>query len=48
MPTLVASIYGMNIDLPLQGSPYAFVIVMGAALLVAAVMLWTFWRRDWL
>ena len=48
VPTLVASIYGMNIDLPLQGSPYAFVIVMGAALLVAAVMLWTFWRRDWL
>ena len=41
VPTLLASIYGMNIDLPLQGSPYAFVIVMGAALLVAAVMLWT-------
>ena len=30
VPTLLASIYGMNIDLPLQGSPYAFVIVMGA------------------
>ncbi len=48
VPTLLASIYGMNVDLPFQGSPYAFVVVMGVALLLAAAMLWVFWRRDWL
>lgn len=48
VPTLAASIYGMNVALPLQGSPYAFVVVMGVALLVAVAMLWVFWRRDWL
>ena len=48
VPTLVASIYGMNIDLPFQGSPYAFFVVMGVAVLLAAAILWVFWRRDWL
>ena len=48
VPTLVASIYGMNIDLPFQGSPYAFLVVMGVAVLLAAAILWVFWRRDWL
>ncbi len=38
----------MNVDLPLQGSPYAFVVVMGVALLLVMAMLWLFWRRDWL
>jgi len=35
LPNLIASIYGMNIPLPLQNSPYAFVIVMGFALFLA-------------
>lgn len=29
VPTLMASIYGMNIGLPLQGSSHAFAVVMG-------------------
>ncbi len=48
VPTLLASIYGMNIDLPFQGSPYAFVVIMGVGVLLAVVVLWVFWRRDWL
>lgn len=28
LPTLIASIYGMNVDLPLQHDPFAFLIVM--------------------
>ena len=48
VPTLLASIYGMNVDLPFQGSPYAFFVVMGVALLLVMAMLWLFWRRDWL
>ena len=32
LPTMVASIYGMNVDLPIQHSPFAFVYVMLSAL----------------
>ncbi len=48
VPTLLASIYGMNVDLPFQNSPYAFAVIMGVGLLLAVVVLWVFWRRDWL
>lgn len=29
VPTLIASLYGMNIGLPFQSSPHAFALVMG-------------------
>ncbi len=32
LPTLVSSIYGMNVDLPLQHVPFAFLVVMGVAI----------------
>ena len=34
-PTLIASLYGMNIKLPLQGHPSAFLLVMGASVLLS-------------
>jgi magnesium transporter len=48
LPTLVASIYGMNVSLPFQSSPMAFAIVMGVALALALGITWVFWRRNWL
>ena len=48
VPALVASIYGMNVDLPFQRSPLAFAAVMLVALAAAIVITWLFWRRDWL
>jgi magnesium transporter len=48
LPTLVASIYGMNVALPLQGHPAAFLMVIAASLLAALVVVFVFWRRDWL
>ena len=36
LPTMIASIYGMNIPLPLQGYPFAFFAVMGTALGLSA------------
>jgi magnesium transporter len=48
LPTLVASVYGMNIELPLQEHPFSFEIVMGGALLVALTVVVIFIRRDWL
>ncbi|MBR2837315.1 MAG: magnesium transporter CorA family protein [Kiritimatiellae bacterium] len=38
VPTLVASVYGMNIGLPFQGHPRAFAIVMGLSGLLAAAI----------
>ena len=38
VPTLVASIYGMNINLPFQGHVNAFAIVMGLSGVLAAVI----------
>ena len=38
VPTLVASVYGMNIGLPFQGHPSAFAIVMGLSGLLAAAI----------
>lgn len=35
IPTLIASFYGMNVNLPLQGSPWAFMAIAGASLVTA-------------
>ncbi len=38
VPTLVASIYGMNIGLPLQGYAHAFAVLMGLSCLLAGAL----------
>ncbi len=47
LPTLVASIYGMNVQLPFQESVYAFHLLMAisavSALVVALVFVWRRW-----
>jgi magnesium transporter len=48
LPTLVASIFGMNVALPLQDHPAAFWIILGSSMVVAVVVVFIFWRRDWL
>jgi magnesium transporter len=37
-PTLIASLYGMNVQLPMQGHPSAFLLVMGASVLLSIVI----------
>ena len=37
-PTLIASLYGMNIGLPFQSHAHAFAIVMGISGLLAAAI----------
>jgi magnesium transporter len=44
LPTMIASIYGMNVDLPLQGFPYAFPVIMGTALSLSAIGLFVLIR----
>ena len=46
LPTLVASIYGMNIPLPFQGSVHAFTITMIMSLILSFIGVMFFWRRE--
>ncbi len=46
--TLISSIYGMNIELPLDDHPMAFFIISLFMLIIAVAMLLYFRRRGWL
>ncbi|MFW5709189.1 MAG: magnesium transporter CorA family protein [Chloroflexota bacterium] len=46
--TLVSSVYGMNVNLPLDANPNAFIIISGVMVVMAAAMLVYFRRRNWL
>lgn len=47
MPITVASFYGMNVALPGQGQPFAFLSVLGIALGLTAIATFIFYKRDW-
>lgn len=46
LPTLVASIYGMNVPLPFQNSPHAFLITMVASAVLSVVVILVFLRMK--
>ena len=46
--TVVASIYGMNIPLPFQNSPYSFAFVFLIMLVIVSSMLYFFHRQRWI
>jgi magnesium transporter len=48
LPTMVASFYGMNVILPLEGHPWAFLAILGISLVISSVSAFLFWKRDWL
>lgn len=48
IPTIIASIYGMNVKLPYDKSPYAFGGIMLITLLILILLTYTFIRNDWL
>ena len=47
VPMLVASIYGMNVNLPFQDLEHGFWIVMAIAFGTAGTAVYIFWKRDW-
>ncbi len=47
IPTIVASIYGMNVRLPLDTHPLAFVIIMGFTVLLSFTALIVFRKLKW-
>lgn len=47
LPTLVASMFGMNVQLPLQNHPNAFIGVLVFAIALSLVVIWMFIKRGW-
>jgi magnesium transporter len=47
LPALVASVYGMNVDLPYQHSNHAFYIPIILSLIVSIAISWYFMKKKW-
>ena len=46
--TLIAGIYGMNVALPFEKSPFTFTAIMILMAIISSVMLYFFRRKKWL
>ena len=46
IPTLIASLWGMNVNVPFAGSPLGFWAVLGIAGVAACVTIWLLWRKK--
>mgnify|MGYP000890162269 CR=1 FL=1 len=47
IPTIIASFYGMNVQLPLMENPFAYLIVLGIISAISLVVVFIFVKRDW-
>ncbi len=47
LPTMVASFYGMNVELPFEQLPHAFMVVIAISLLISLGAIFVFYKRDW-
>ncbi len=47
VPAVVAAFYGMNVALPGETHPQAFLTVIGISLSLTAIAIFIFYKRDW-
>ncbi len=47
VPTMIASFYGMNVNLPFESHPNAFLITMGLSFAISSTVVYIFWKHDW-
>jgi magnesium transporter len=47
LPTIVASFFGMNVNLPAQDHPFAFLSIIGITVGLTAIATYIFYKRDW-
>ncbi|MBP3041076.1 magnesium transporter CorA family protein [Bacillaceae bacterium Marseille-Q3522] len=45
LPTMVASFYGMNVNLPFQNNPYAFWLAISFAAFLSSITALIFWKK---
>jgi magnesium transporter len=48
VPTIIASLFGMNVKVPFGESPFAFWLVLGFIFVVVLGVVWLFKRNKWL
>lgn len=48
LPTMIASFWGMNVELPFSNSPYGFAVIMAISLIIALITSWWLKKRDML
>ncbi|NGX34198.1 MAG: Cobalt/magnesium transport protein CorA [Candidatus Anoxychlamydiales bacterium] len=48
IPTIIASIYGMNVKLPLETNPHAFLIIITFTIIISLFSIFIFARKKWL
>ena len=48
IPTMIASLYGMNVELPLSQRTYSFLFILSMITVLSAVALIVFKRKKWL
>jgi magnesium transporter len=48
IPSIIASLYGMNVALPMQNHPQVFLLLLVVSAMLCAGVAYLLWRRDWL
>jgi magnesium transporter len=48
LPTLVASFYGMNVSLPGENHPLAFLVIFAFSIALTSTAAFIFYKPDWL
>lgn len=48
VPTIIASLYGMNVSLPFENNPYAFWMVLGSIVTIVLGVVFLFRHHKWL
>ena len=48
IPTIISSIYGMNVALPFATKSHAFILIMLITFVLCIFSLWIFFRKKWL
>jgi magnesium transporter len=47
MPTIISSLWGMNVQVPFAENPLGFGFVVLIAMALTGIAVWVFIKRDW-
>jgi magnesium transporter len=48
IPQIIATFYGMNVMLPIEDHPLAFYIMVSLSAVLATLVAFIFWKKNWL
>ncbi len=48
VPTMISSLWGMNVGLPFQNNQYGFIIILAISILMTLIVTWWLNRKDML